>query len=49
MRIGTVAPLRYMHSPAELCEFGGVANAARSVAAFALELGGGRFAAPRRL
>ncbi len=31
-------PLRYMHSPVELCEVGDVVNAARLVAAFALRL-----------
>jgi putative aminopeptidase FrvX len=33
-------PLRYMHSPVELCELEDVANAARLIAAFAVRLGG---------
>ena len=36
-------PLRYMHSPVELCELDDVANAAKLIAAFALRLGGAGF------
>jgi endoglucanase len=34
-------PLRYMHSPVELCELDDVANAAKLIAAFATRLGAG--------
>jgi endoglucanase len=36
-------PLRYMHSPVELCELEDVANAAKLIAAFALRLDGSGF------
>ncbi len=34
-------PLRYMHSPVEVCQLDDVANAARLIAAFAMRLGDG--------